>query len=486
MNRGRFETKVRWTALGTAALLALWGCGGGSGSGGHGGVGGGAAAGGNASPGSGGQGGGAPAGSGGHGGAGLTGEAGAAAGGNQGAAGVGGAGAAAGSPVSSGGRGGGGGGGGAGTGGLGGGAGAGGPGGAAGAGGRGGAGTAGAAGSTGIGGEGGGAVAVVPQVTSLAPMEAAAGASVSLTVHGQGISAGWTVYFNGSAVPTTVSAVGGETVATASFTIAQSVPTGRVPVWLASGSVTSNTVYFTVTPAAGAPTIVDYTPDNALPGTKISIVGTNFTSLPLTITDPLGRPVAITDMGTTTWVGATVDRVDIVIPSDMPSGALTATNSKGSFRGRTFNVGMNLVRLPGAAATASTEFNTTNWSMMSGSDNNLQTSWFSAPGDCATEAGCTHVPSYKITFPSPQVVGRVSMRGNREYASGYDFIAGRFELLNASGATIWSADRLLPDPDRDLDILVSPPLSGVTAVRFTSTADESDEPGFSELEVFGP
>jgi hypothetical protein len=482
MNMGRFETKVRWTALGTAALLAMWGCGSGSSSGGHGGAGGGAAAGGSASPGLGGQGG-APAASGGQGGAGPTGEAGAAAGGSQGAAGVGGAAAAAGSPASSGGRGGGAGGGAAGTGGLGGGAGTGGLGGGAGAGGRGGAGTA---GSTAIGGAGGGIVAVVPQVTSLAPMEAAAGASVSLTVYGQGISSGWTVYFNGSAVPTTVSAVGGDTVATASFTIAPSVPTGRVPVWLASGAVTSNTVYFTVTPAGGAPTIVDYTPDNALPGTKISIVGTNFTSLPLTITDPLGRPVAIAGTGTTTWVGAAVDRVDIVIPSDMPSGALTATNSKGSFRGRTFNVGMNLVRLPGTVAAASTEFNTTNWSMMSGSDNNLQTSWFSAHGDCATQAGCTHVPTYKITFPSPQMVGRVSMRGNREYATGYDFIAGRFELLGASGVAIWSADRLLPDPDRDLDIMVSPPLSGVTAVRFTSTADESDEPGFSELEVFGP
>ena len=215
-------------------------------------------------------------------------------------------------------------------------------------------------------------------------------------------------------------------------------------------------------------------------------MGTNFASLPLTITDPLGRQVAITGMGTTTWVGASVDKVDLVIPIDMPSGTFTATNSKGSFRGRTFNVGMNLARLAGTVATASTEYNTTNWSTMSGFDNDLQTSWFSANGDCATQAGCTHVPTYQINFATPQLVGRISMRGNREYATGYDFIAGRFEVLGASGAAIWSADRLLPDPDRDLDILISPPLPGATAVRFTSTADQSDEPGFSELEVFGP
>ena len=109
---------------------------------------------------------------------------------------------------------------------------------------------------------------VVPQVTSLTPMDAVAGTAVSLTVHGQGIAPGWTVYFNGSAEPTTVSMAGGETVAIASFTVATNVPTGQVPVWLASGALTSNTIYFTVTPAAGAPTIIDYTPDNALPGPR--------------------------------------------------------------------------------------------------------------------------------------------------------------------------------------------------------------------------
>jgi len=170
----------------------------------------------------------------------------------------------------------------------------------------------------------------------------------------------------------------------------------------------------------------------------------------------------------------------------MPTGAFTATNSKGSFRGRIFNVGMNMARLPGATATSSTQFNTTNWSTISGFDNDLQTSWFSAHGDCATATSCTQVPTYQVNFPSAQVVGRIAMRGNREYASGYDFISGRFEVLGAGNAVLWSAERLLPEPDRDLDIKIAPALSGATAVRFTSTADESDEPGFAELEVFGP
>ena len=41
-------------------------------------------------------------------------------------------------------------------------------------------------------------------------------------------------------------------------------------------------------------------------------------------------------------------------------------------------------------------------------------------------------------------------------------------------------------PDRDIDITLPEPVSDALAVRFTSLADESDEPGFSELEVFGP
>jgi hypothetical protein len=142
--------------------------------------------------------------------------------------------------------------------------------------------------------------------------------------------------------------------------------------------------------------------------------------------------------------------------------------------------------LPGGVATSSTQYNTTNWSTASGADNNLQTSWFSAHGDCASRSTCSSVPSYQLTFPAAQVVARIAMRGNREYASGYDFVEGRFDLLDSAGGVLWSEQRLLPDPDRDLDIPLFPPVPGVWSVRFTSVTDQSDEPGFSELEVFGP
>jgi len=354
------------------------------------------------------------------------------------------------------------------------------PGGQPGQGGGGGGGAAGAGGQGGTAGDSG----VIPQLTSLVPDTGTAGTSVTLQVRGQGIGAGWNIVFDGNPVPTTTGVDAQGAYAVTSLNILTGIATGQVPVWLTKGALQTNTLYFTVTPAAGAPTILDYTPDNAMPGATISIVGTNLLSQPVTITDPVGRSMTVVGMGTTTWVGASVDRVDVTVPSDMVTGALTATNSIGSFRGRVFNLGQNLSLLPGVTATSSTQYNTSNWSRMSGYDNNLQTSFFTAHGDCAGPPACTIMPVYQLTFPTPQAVGRIAMRGNREYASGYDFIEGRFDLLDVNGAVLWTADRLLPDPDRDLDILVEPRVGNVASVRFTSVQDQPDEPGFSELEVF--
>jgi hypothetical protein len=50
----------------------------------------------------------------------------------------------------------------------------------------------------------------------------------------------------------------------------------------------------------------------------------------------------------------------------------------------------------------------------------------------------------------------------------------------------WAGDYDLPAPDRDLDVTLGTAVANARSVRFTSLADESSEPGFSELEVFGP
>ncbi|HEY8926645.1 MAG TPA: hypothetical protein VIU64_19815 [Polyangia bacterium] len=344
---------------------------------------------------------------------------------------------------------------------------------------------AGRGGSPGQGGAGGaGVLGPAPQLTALSPMQGTAGTQVTLELQGQGIAAGWSVVFDGIAYPTTVVAGSDGPVARATIDIPTAIATGQTPVWLAAGNAVSNTLYFTVMSAPGAPTIVDYTPDNALPGTTVAILGTNLIAEPVTITDPAGRSLPVQATATTTWVGSSVDSVSVIVPADMITGAFTASNTHGSFRGRTFNVGQNLARLSGASAVSSTEYNTSNWSTASGWDNNLQTSWFSAHGDCASLTTCTKIPFFQINFPAAQTVSRIAMRGNREYASGYDFVQGRFEVLDAAGNPLWSEERLLPDPDRDLDIPFFPPLANAYAVRFTSLMDQSDEPGFSELEVF--
>ena len=351
-------------------------------------------------------------------------------------------------------------------------------------GGQGQAGQGGRGGSAGGQGGAGGASNAIPQVTTLVPDTGTAGSSVTLQVRGQGIGDGWVIVFDGNPVPTTIGADDQGTFATTTLNILTNIATGQVPVWLQKGALATNTVYFTVMPAAGAPAIADYTPDNAMPGATVSIVGTNLLSEPVTITDPVGRPMPVVSMGTTTWVGVTVDQVDVVVPADMVTGALTAANSKGSFRGRVFTLGQNLSLLPGVVATSSTQYNTDKWSRASGYDNNLQTSFFTAHGDCAGPPACAIQPFYQLTFPSPQTVGRIAMRGNREYATNYDFVEGRFDILDVNGAVLWSEDRLLPDPDRDLDILVEPRITNASAIRFTSVQDQPDEPGFSELEVF--
>jgi hypothetical protein len=98
---------------------------------------------------------------------------------------------------------------------------------------------------------------------------------------------------------------------------------------------------------------------------------------------------------------------------------------------------------------------------------------------------CTTVPYFLITLAEDQAVARIAMRGNREYASGYDFIRGTFQLLDASGDAVWEGTYDLPAPDRDLDITLPDPVTA-RALRFESLEDESSEPGFAELELFGP
>jgi hypothetical protein len=236
----------------------------------------------------------------------------------------------------------------------------------------------------------------------------------------------------------------------------------------------------------GAPVVHDYSPDNGVAGDTILIIASNLAGQTLMIEDADGNELQPGTIGTISWptVG-TVDTVEVELPDDMVTGPITVSNPMGSYRGKIFSVGMNLTRATGTVIDSSTEYNTSNWSRASGADNELRTSFFTAIGDCATLTSCTMVPYYSITLASAQLIERIAMRGNREYASGYDFIRGRFSLLDANGDVVWEGVYDLPAPDRDLDITLASPVRALE-LRFDSLEDESGEPGFAELELFGP
>jgi parallel beta-helix repeat protein len=113
-------------------------------------------------------------------------------------------------------------------------------------------------------------------------------------------------------------------------------------------------------------------------------------------------------------------------------------------------------------------------------DDNLNTSWFSASGNTCP-GNC---PFFEIIFPQDVTVSRLQMFGNREFANGFDFFAGRFEMFDAISNLLFDSGVVnLPAPNRD--ITLSTNVAKVRRVRFTATSNESVDPGFAELKVIG-
>jgi hypothetical protein len=328
-----------------------------------------------------------------------------------------------------------------------------------------------------------------PQISLPSPTSTTVGSSFTLTVPGTGFITGATIYFANMAMPTTFVS---DTELSALIPSTSTAAAGSLEVYVenVAGDVTtqSNVLYVLVDqPVTGAPIISDYSPDNGIPGDTILIIASGLAGQTLDIRDANGTSIAAGALSTISWptVG-TVDTVAITLPANIVTGPLTVGNSFGSFIGKVFTVGSNLTRAAGTVLDSSTEYPAIQWYRASGGDNLLSTSFFTAHGDCASMTSCTTRPWFKITFASAQTVARIAMRGNREYASGYDFLNGTFQVLGASDAVLWEGTYDLPQPDRDLDITLASPVANALAVNFIGLADESDEPGFSELEVFGP
>jgi hypothetical protein len=321
--------------------------------------------------------------------------------------------------------------------------------------------------------------ALVPTLTSISPTTGTAGQALSLTIVGTGFESTSVVQFDGQAVTTTVNSA---TSLSAQVLASLTTQAGAHAVLVTNGAGrTSNVLYVDLTAPVGAPLILDYNPDNGVVGDTITIIGQNLTA-GTTITGPGGSTATPGTTGTRSWLGETVETLTFVVPSGWQTGPIVVSNANGTSRGKIFNVGKNLATLTGVTVEASTEYSNA-WAKGRGADNDLGTSWFSANGDCATSTSCTTVPWFKVNFPAAQTLTRIAVRGNREYAEGYDFIRARLDVVGAGG-TLWSNSYDLPEPNRDLDITFASPLTGVTSVKFTSLQDESVEPGLSELEVF--
>ncbi len=114
-------------------------------------------------------------------------------------------------------------------------------------------------------------------------------------------------------------------------------------------------------------------------------------------------------------------------------------------------------------------------------DANLFTSWYAGFGSAANQGGA---PFVEVTLAEPSDILQVGVRGSRDIPEGRDIFAGVFEVFDAGDNVLFdSGEVMLPAPLRD--IRVPSEVVGAARVRFTSTDDESQTPGLSELEVIG-
>ena len=142
---------------------------------------------------------------------------------------------------------------------------------------------------------------------------------------------------------------------------------------------------------------------------------------------------------------------------------------------------LNLATTLGVATTAST-FYDGNYPASDATDGDLGSSWFTEEQDAAN-LGTT--PWVEVLFPRRGLVSQVNIRGDREFAPDYFILAGRIDLFGDDDSILFTADIELTGEFNDADFELPNPQPDVRRARFTSTEDESIEPGLAEFEVLG-
>jgi von Willebrand factor type A domain-containing protein/PKD domain-containing protein len=203
------------------------------------------------------------------------------------------------------------------------------------------------------------------------------------------------------------------------------------------------------------------------------------------------QPIPGRSAQTPLYIGSPVSAAVSADPIVVPPGTSTVTTKLevasrllgggGSDQGPVTVQGNLALAIPGATARASSTFSS-GFSPLRAIDGDLGTSWFTAVRDAAN-LGTS--PYFEILLPVDATVTTLRMFGNRRFANGFDFFAGIFQLFDAGDQVLFdSGEVTLPAPNRDVELPI-PNVTGVRRVRFTATADESDDPGFAELEVMG-
>jgi len=139
----------------------------------------------------------------------------------------------------------------------------------------------------------------------------------------------------------------------------------------------------------------------------------------------------------------------------------------------------NMARLSGTIVNVSTTYE--GWPKERLTDGDIQTSWFTAVGDAANLGKS---PFVQIIFPQPIKIQGINFRGNREYKVNYDVLEGILSLTDKVGKNYVYTVKL-PMPDRDFDVTFKNKINDIVELKFTFTKDQSDEPGFAEIEVDG-
>ena len=154
-------------------------------------------------------------------------------------------------------------------------------------------------------------------IIEFAPKSGPVGTAVS--IFGTGFSTTPTqntVTFNGAAAVVTSA-----TATEISTTVPSGAITGPISVTVGASTATSDAV-FTVTGSTGAPTITSFTPTIGIPGTGVTITGTNFDTAP-------ANNKAIFNIGRSIVNSATATSIATNVPSGTGSGRISVTTPSG-------------------------------------------------------------------------------------------------------------------------------------------------------------